>query len=59
MINKVVHSKSLKQLNSLIVEENKKGWVVKQIYVNGDGDPKFTGKYSGVFALLEKDGSWK
>ena len=57
MINKVIKGKNIDTLNMLIADENKNGWVVKQIFVCGDGGMLTWA--SGVYALLEKDGKRK
>lgn len=57
MINKIIYSKQLNELNDFIVQYNKSGWVVKHIFVFGDSG--WLGRASGYYALLEKDSSWK
>lgn len=57
MINKIIRAKDLNDLNQMIANENKNGWVVKQIFVYGDGT--WLTKVSGIYALLEKQGAWK
>lgn len=51
MTNKILWEKDLDELNKLIIEYNKHGWYVKQIFVYGDGS--MLTKASGIFALME------
>ena len=57
MINKVIGAKNLEEINKMIVAENRNGWVVKNIFVCGDGS--MLTRSSGIYALLEKQGMWK
>ena len=57
MANKVIYAKTISDINDLIYQHNKEGWVVKQIFVFGDAGG--LGKYQGIYALLEIDGDWK
>jgi len=57
MVNRIIYSKRLSELNTLIMDYNKEGWVVKQFFVCGD-DSMFNGEF-GYYALIEKEGVWK
>ncbi len=47
MKNKIIKGKDIEEVNSLIQEHNKKGWLVKQIYAFGI-------RTTTIYALLEK-----
>ena len=55
MINCIIHAKKLEKLNEEIIRYNKDGWVVKQIFVNDN----VINTIGGIYALLERQGSWK
>lgn len=60
MIQKVIGAEDLNDLNKKIVEYNKNGWSVKQLYFFGR--PREVVAFSlddNIFALLEKDAEWK
>jgi len=46
--NKIIKETDTDKLNALIIDDNKKGWVVKQIAVYGL-------RHSTCYALLEKE----
>ena len=57
MINKVIFCGELGDFNLKIAEENKNGWVVKQIFIPGDAGVLHIAR--SYYALLEKDGKWQ